>query len=318
MNDTSNCLFVSQADTTNLGIVRSVVASVSAFSCIISIVLTLVLKLWSRFTNRLLLYLMILAFIYSLATSFQWVGGKTAQDEPGSNGGCSAVAFFVQYSSWSLLLFTFLLTLVLFLSIFVEKELKYHIWEYSILLMSTLLPSLFVWIPFIRNLYGLSGVWCWIKSHESLNCTVIHSGIIEQIILWYTPLSCLMAISMCLIIMILVKYIYRKTQHLSYKLETSLKDPPELYQRALKEYSPLLFFPFIFFTLNLIALTSRILSTQHIYPLWLLYIHAISDPLWGLAASITTTVYILYKNWSNLKDKYKKWKWNQVDISPLI
>lgn len=305
----STCLFVSGLNINRLGIIRSTVASFSALSCLVGIGLTLVLKLWNRFTNRLSLYLMILAFFYSFLTAFQWVAARTLDDQPGSREGCSTVAFLVQYSSWSLLLFIFLLTLNLFLTIFMERELNFRNWEIVIVLISILFPMLFAWIPFVHNYYGLSGIWCWIRSHDDMNCSVVATGVAEQIILWYIPLTVLLVISITLIVMIFVKYLH-------YKSFKSLQ-PPELYQRALKEYSPLLVYPIIFFLLNLVALSSRIAAIVQLFPLGLLYVHAIIDPCWGLVASSAAIAYILLKN-NSCKSGNRKWTLNNVDVSPLI
>uniref|UniRef100_A0A1X7V874 G-protein coupled receptors family 2 profile 2 domain-containing protein n=1 Tax=Amphimedon queenslandica TaxID=400682 RepID=A0A1X7V874_AMPQE len=285
------CLFLSLNEVRTLGIIRSSVALVSALSCIGAIVLVLLLarKQWRRFkfTKRLSLYLTILALLYSVATTFQWVSSSAIDEQPGGEQGCKAVAFFVQYSSWSLLVFTFLLTLILFITVYKRKEPHYKRWEIGTLLASILSPLITVWIPFINDSYGLSGIWCWIRSHDSTNCTVFLPGVIEQIALWYAPLSILMIASSILMFMTIGKYIYLVFKPCGYQtIDADLR-----YQNSFKDYSPLVVYPIVFFSLNIIALSSRIASTQYVFPKGLLYIHSIVDPCWGLIASIATIIY---------------------------
>uniref|UniRef100_A0A1X7V9I7 G-protein coupled receptors family 2 profile 2 domain-containing protein n=1 Tax=Amphimedon queenslandica TaxID=400682 RepID=A0A1X7V9I7_AMPQE len=289
-NDT--CLFLSLNEVRTLGIIRSSVALISALSCLGAIVLVLLLarKQWGlfKFTKRLSLYLTILALLYSVATTFQWVSSSAIDEQPGGEQGCKAVAFFVQYLSWSLLVFTFLLTLILFITVYKRKELHFTRWEIGTLLASILSPLITVWIPFINDSYGLSGIWCWIRSHDSTNCTVFLPGVIEQIALWYAPLSILMIASSVLMFMTIGKYIYSVFKSCGYqKIDTDSL----LYQNSFKDYSPLVVYPIVFFSLNVIALSSRIASTQYVFPKGLLYIHSIVDPCWGLIASIATIIY---------------------------
>ena len=297
-NDT--CLFLSLKEVRTLGIIRSSVAFISALSCLAAIVLVLAKKLWSRFTNRLSLYLTILALLYSVATTFQWVSSSAIDEQPGGEQGCKAVAFFVHYWSWSLLIFTFLLTVILFIGVYKDKKLHFAHWEIGTLLASILSPLITVWIPFINDSYGLSGIWCWIRSHDSANCTVFLPGVIEQIALWYAPLSILMIVSSVLMFLTIGKYIYsvfkcRGVQPTNNDLQ--------MYQKSFKDYSPLVVYPIVFFSLNVIALSSRIASTQYVFPKGLLYIHSIVDPCWGLIASTATIIYSV--RFQNMRSKSK-------------
>ena len=288
--DADSCLFVSLEEVKRLGIIRSSVAFISALSCLATIVLILAVRLWTRFTNRLTLYLTILAFFYSLPTAFQWVSYSAVEEQPGGRSGCKAVAFFVQYSSWSLLIFTFLLTVMLFIGVYKGKKLHFKQWEIATLLAPILFPIIIAWIPFVNGSYGLSGIWCWISSHEHTNCTIFIPGVIEQAMLWYVPISILMIISSVLMLMTVGKYIYYHVLK-SQKYQSINGNPQMLYMRSLKEFSPLLFYPIVFYSLNLIALSSRIASIEHAFPRGLLYIHATIDPCWGLLISVATTIY---------------------------
>jgi hypothetical protein len=318
MESTNSCLFLPQDDIDQLGIIRSTLAGSSALLCIIAITLIIALKQWKRFTNRLVLYLLLLAMFYSASTTFQWVASYDVRDEPAANVGCKIVAVLVQYCSWNLLIYTFIITLLLFLTIFCEKELKFRRWEIGSILSSVIAPLAIIWIPFINDLYGLSGVWCWIKTHDENNCTLIVAGVIEQVALWYAPLIILMLSSVILIFLILAKFFY-STKTYEYSPTKSLQLPPKLYKRYLKEYSPLLVYPVGFFILNIISLSSRITSTQNVFPKGFLYLHAVLDPLWGTMVAIISIAYIILTSRKLKNFKWSRFKTSNKNLSsPLI
>ena len=292
----------------SLAALRCTIAGLSTIACVAILVLLLVLRLWKKFTQRLVLYHVILVLIYSFATTFQWLGVMDYDGRPGAREGCALIGFLVQYTSSVLLVYTFILTLVLFVTLFLKRSLKPLPWEISSMSVSAGVPGLVMWVPFIGGLYGLSGPWCWITTHDK-DCQVIIAGVVEQALLWYVPQTILMLISMILVGLTIGRLAWQSRPH-----GQGSSIPIQLYAKALKEYTPLMIYPIMFFLLNLITLASRVASMQNVFPLGLLYVHAISDPCWGLLVAMVTGLYVLFvKDWFKCRCCY-----HSLDITPLV
>ena len=280
-----NCNLTTQ-QLVKLDSVRSSIAAVSALACSLSIVLFVCRRLYTRFVERLVLYLLILSLFYSFAGMFQWVAIFYDSMNVNALRGCKAVGFLTEYSSCAVLFFLFALSLLLFGPIVLQRDWSSYKLEITTFLTSLFAPALFSWIPFIQDHYGMSGAWCWISAHNA-TCGLSRVGLFEQIALWYVPQTLLMLVASCLIVVIVLNL----TEVCCFKA-TDMKVPKEVYQKALKKLLPLLAYPIMFFLVNTVSLICRATVTANAEQLWLLYLRAIIDPSWGLLACIAFLVHL--------------------------
>ena len=175
----SNCSRLSNEQLTAIFNTRVAVATVSLAACLITLILMCVmicyLKVWVTLIHRLKLYLTIAAVVVSILYLIQvmpmkaTVDGGNAKQEWGE--WCKFIAFILQYSDWILLLiicwmilFLLCLTKPLFFGMkstsnLISDRRKIH-YEFAIVIFTLIFPLLFLWVPFLRNGYGLSEVMC--------------------------------------------------------------------------------------------------------------------------------------------------------------
>lgn len=140
-------------------------------------------KRYRFFVHRLALYLTSAAIFYSIATALQSVPGDLFGIQ--NHHLCIAVGFLSQYGSWVLLLYIYwVISQLLLLSVCHVSTKKA---EPFIVLLPVLLPIPISCIPFIHNLYGSAGAWCWIVT-ATADCEKVYAGQIEQFVLWYGPM----------------------------------------------------------------------------------------------------------------------------------
>ena len=298
VNETNTvCSYLNDEYLREINILRISIASISTLSCFVAIISLVILMCrrsnghisqWDTPNHRLILCFLVAAFLYSLATVFQWIRLFYNSDNPLSVKGCEIVAFFVEYFSWSLILITLFMIFKLFFTIcpcpysqissavslcFKTKNRECIVYSSA----TFLIPLMFVWIPFLPSIqgYGVSGEWCWIKVCDQ-NGDRFVTGYFLQAFLWYISVLVLMGIIVGLIIAIVCR--------LRSKLCT---------KEALIAL-PLLLYPIVFLLVNIIALINRltVLITGDVVPA-LSFIHGLVDPLWGLLASLVLLFYCL-------------------------
>ena len=179
----------------SLGLSATVVCSTAAL-------LVFIFKLHKYFVHRLALYQVLAAFFYALALTFELVFLIVDKDKE-YRWLCETISFFFLYSSWVKLLFTAWVVVHLFCFTVFYKNLQNL--EVLFVIISIVTPLLFTWIPFLSNVYGPAGAWCWIENWKN-NC-VDHPnplGVIEQFTLWYGPaMICSIVESIAIIVIVL-------------------------------------------------------------------------------------------------------------------
>ena len=128
---------------------------------------------------------------------------------------CKIAGFLNEYSSWTLILAVLAISCNLFAEITGRAEVSRHLRRYWPLLMIFLFPLLFVnWIPFVVDAYGRSPSWPWctIRTVYS-DCTPFVIGRVLKYVLWYAPISILIAIVVILYVASVLTLLYRRRQH---------------------------------------------------------------------------------------------------------
>ena len=257
-NSSSNsCLQFSPDDLRQLLIVRTSLASVVCLLCCVAVVMIFATKAYRKFVHRLTLYLIISAFCESLMFGVQVIPVTITHDLLSVRmvweGACAAIGFLAQYSVWCELLFICWITLYLFLLAVFKSNPFTRKHEVAGVTLSVSIPLLFNWVPFLDDMYGLSGAWCWIRFTEGGCDGSYAQGLAYQIGMWYGPLIVIVSISF-IATFILVAAMCRGA--FCSRSEERIYQPN--HRKALKEALPLLIYPVVFNVLNCYAAANRI------------------------------------------------------------
>ena len=290
-NATSNCtdVHIPGHKINVIYITKMAVCSAAILMCAAAIVVIVALKDYKIFVYRLVLYVMVAA----LLDAFTLILELLPIDLPGEDkvcvedkyiAMCAISGFLSQVAVWIyVLLICWIVLYLVLLAVFkYNVNADHHRQEVMGLCIVLVLPFTFNWAPFLHNMYGLSGLWCWIKT-VSEQCDR-HVGLFYQIALFYGPLS-LVAIfgffsftSICVVL-------FREACRQGTGLGIISDDIPHV--RALRGSLPLVAYPLLFSLIFSVMLANRIYISvavhagcQSSYPLWLA--HAIADPLFTL------------------------------------
>ena len=167
--------------------------------------------------------------------------------------------------------------------------------EVSGLVIILLIPFIINWIPFVNDMYGLSGIWCWIKLTNG-DCHSDHTlGMVYQFTLYYGPFSIFVFCSYVAFIAIVVVLCKERAASGKERAESFKR---EAHRQALKEALPLLAYPLIynvFFTIMLANRVYHAIATvrdeRPIFPLFLA--HAIAESLRVVLAALA---FLLHPN----------------------
>lgn len=140
-------------------------------------------------------------------------------------------------------------------------------------------PFLFSWIPFVMHMYGISGLWCWIKTASDNGCDdrdFQNRSLTLMLVMFYGPLVGILIFGLVCMVAIIV--LLRMS---SRDLHGALR---QRYQSSMKEIGMVLIYPVVYCLFCFFLLVNRIYSSIHTnsdghphnYPLWV--IHAVADP----------------------------------------
>ena len=263
----------------------AIVAGLSAASAFISLLascfivfLIVLFKKWAFFSQRLVLYLAVSVILESLATIIHRVDYENETTDFYVRF-CQFSAFVEHNTSWMELMAVVSITLYIFvIAVFSKRTDRF---ELLYLFFIFVFPLLFNWIPFTVNAYGRAGAWCWIRNEDIYTCRPIVAGQVLQLVLWYVPLYVILVILIVLYLAILFKihwYDPRKFKSSSYREEDA-----HIHEQMSKEIRSLLWYPFIYFMINLIPFINRIhgLAQPNNPSLALWILHALLFPIQG-------------------------------------
>ena len=143
------------------------------------------------------------------------------------------------------------------------------------------LPFTFNWVPFLWNMYGLSGLFCWIKEVSNGNCNDRTLSIILMFSMSYGPLLSLIFIGFLCLLAITLILCRGSTLNREDAQSVSESAVQKRFKEGLKEMSFVLVFPLLYNLLCLVIVANRLYSVTHsdsepLYPLWIA--HMIASP----------------------------------------
>lgn len=271
----------------NIAMIAASMGTISMLASVAVIVVIVILKKYNIFVQRLILYLCIACALNSASIVLRF--GRAAYESQDTNKNiqdlCIAAAFIDQTTLWSVSIAYVCLTFNMLITVVFKASVQSI--EIGYVFAIFLFPLMFNWIPFLQNTYGEAGAWCWIRTRDShfdhmakhliANCSTHELGVYLTYVLWYVPHYVILCAMLVIYIVVVAKLIIN-TRHWRglYSMESMHQK-----ERMKELVVPILFYPLIFFILNLFPLINRVYDSFHPpkYILWLL--HAVFSPLQG-------------------------------------
>ena len=254
----SNCLKIlaDEFDTWRVAIIS--VCSSSSVACVLAIIFIIASKVYKKFVHRLTLYLMVVDLLKTIVSILNilpvYRNGTVVAVRSGSEGFCSAVGFFLEVVAWmeKLIVCWIVLYLVMVLVFRHNANAVKVKHEACGLALVLLLPPLVTWVPFVKNMYGLSEVTCWIKLSENSTCDYDYIGLTFLFVFYYGPVFCVgMAtlVALCTIFIVMCRRAMRQDQGVCQQ---------SIHRRGVKEVLLLILYPFIYLLLGAGVVATRI------------------------------------------------------------
>ena len=309
MNTTNHCLEFSKKIADDIFIIKICFGSVGVLISLFVFLLILVTKVYKTFVYRLVMYLMVVNALQALSQVLELIPIVVTDDNQITlrNGTiwtdfCSTFGFLEIVASWNgnlVIIWTMLYVLVLswrIRSLLVSHDrtvappsdksqrdiIKSKYREMLCVILLLISPLLFTWVPFIKGMYGPSGLWCWIKTismtdeSQCGNERFQHLSITLMMVMFYGPLVVILVFGLvCMTVAIILPW--RSSKHLQGKTR-------QKYKSSMKEIGFVLVYPAVYWIFCSFVLVNRIYSSIHTntnnsspyYPLWV--IHAVADP----------------------------------------
>ena len=271
---------------------KLVIASVGAVASIVVILLIVLTKSYKRFVFRLVIYFMSVNLFQSFADILKVIpvhhDGDIVAVRKGWESVCAVFGFMDQIAMCAndvIIIWIMLYLLKLTWHIYrvqtgralvvykIDDEAR---WCGSVskleifgVFLTVFLPVAYSWIPFLRNMYGLSGLWCWIKPTRH-TCDDFSLGLIFMFTVHFGPFLVLVLfvyIGLFTIVLFLCKGAF-EMRGLARRQ----------YQRGTKEMIIVLLISCVYALLLALLIAHRIYSTvtvtqrkDSLYGLWLMY-----------------------------------------------
>ena len=264
----SGCFNFTREEFQAITLTKDVLCGASLLACCTAVLLIVLIKSYTLFVHRLSLYLIIATFFKSLTfilmsvpvTYNDQLNRTEVKNTSDSKELCKATGFLMQYTGWVVMLLVAFITLYLLLLALGKLYEKAHKFKYevTVILVSLLLPTTFNWIPFINDLYGLAGPWCWIEIGRSRCPTDFHQVAIYQFLLYYIPALLLAGLNSVAIVTIIV-ILCKNAWHSRHNHEPIINQ--RQYKDAIKEAVPLFIVAVVYTILHSVSFTNRIVQT---------------------------------------------------------
>ena len=262
-------------------ITRPTIATAGALACLIAVTVIVASKAYYKFNHRLVLYLMIAtigkAFCLSLGLIPISHDNNSVTVREGWEEFCIAAGFLAEASAWLEHLVIGWIAFYFIVLVTCKHYTLHRAHELLGIVVCILLPVIFSSIPFIHNMYGLAGLWCWIKLTGDDCNSKYNFGVGYQFGLFYGPFVILIFFSLFSILVVLIS-LCKSAIRSKLGLFQSMA-----HQQALKEAMPLLIYPIIYTVIFGLQTANRVYYAIVVsegkppyFPLWLTQI--VVDP----------------------------------------
>ena len=281
----SNCTYYDESGDgvafTIVAGIRALIGLFSALCCLLVIGMIFCLKKYSFYSQRLILYLAIAAFLHSLSYTLARVNYYTPRylfDDYCYFGG-----FINLYSSWAEVLALCCLTFNVFVNAVMDRWPSTSL-QYVYLAVMFLGPLLWCWVPFLNQTYASSLGWCDLRTVDE-QCNRFVFGDILRFALWYVPVYILLFV--CFLAIVVAAIMIHRRSRMWYGIYNP--DYQQTGWRLKNEVKPLIWYPVVYLLLNVFSLANRIDIAIHspedsTIALW--YLHVLTSPLRGAFIAI--------------------------------
>ena len=240
--------------TTNIA-VTVLLHTLATFTCLFAAGFIIFTKLYQSHTYRLILYLMVATALYSITLMLEVVpvthNGDIVQVREGWDGACAGISYISQMmESAKLTIIAWIVLYLLILAVFKfqANKLRHEVFGLFVVILVPLVKD---WLPFVWDMYGLSGMWCWIKLTDA-NCGANYTlGLGLMFAVEYGPLTVVSIFTTVSFMIILVTL--RKKNDEARLTWRGVSD-----NSTLKAGLPLIAFPLLYVLIFLFRLTHRI------------------------------------------------------------
>ena len=232
---------------------RSSLSLLSAIFILCMLGVIILFKKYVFFTQRLILYLAISAFSFSVF-AFMDLSSNLAYVKESALIYCEIIGLFQQITIWWIVLATTVIMVVVFIKVVFKRNTEKLELLYIFIIFG--LPFLFNWIPLIKMTYGPVGYFCWIRNRNIDDCTNYPFGYWLSITLYYIPINVIMV---TVLILLIIAFVFAKRQQRIWQGKYS-HEVKNLQKQAELEIRPLIVYPLIFIITNLFSLLVLIFS----------------------------------------------------------
>lgn len=311
-NNLTRCIMLDIEDYDGLVAVQVLLSAVSCALLLCMIGLIVLFKEYQFFTQRLILYVAVCSFIYSLINSINFFGRDAENASSALEDLCMAVGFFTQVSfCWELMSVIIIMTDIFIKIAFKRQTEKFEL-LYVILIISV--PLSFSWIPFIHKTYGPAGTFCWIRQYTFNNetyCPLFWFGISLRFILYYGPLY---TVLFALIVLLLSTWCIIKKRRKQWRNSQLDYQMVHLEQILVKEVRSLFAYPIIFIVVNMIPLAHRIYEIFRSDGITYFVLSLITIILFSTQGSIIMIAFLSHPEtrkkmkWIEIKAAFRRWR----------
>ena len=256
-NDT-DCLKILAEELDTCKVATISVCSTASVACILAVIFILASKVYKKFVYRLTLYMIIVALVHPVVLILDvlpvYRNGTVVAVREGFESFCSLVGFLYVVTEWmELLVICWIVLYLVMVLVFRHSanavKVKHEACGLAVVL---LLPLVVAWLPFVKNMYGLSDVTCWIKLSENSACDYDYIGLTFLFVFYYGPNFCVgMAtlVTLCTILIVMCRRAMRQEQGVGQQ---------SVYQQGVKEVLLLLLYLFLYLLLGAALVAIRI------------------------------------------------------------
>ena len=303
-NSTKNyCFNFTENELTTNTAVTVTLHTLAVSACLVTILFIFATKQYRIFMNRLVLYLMIAASLWSIAIIFEVIPvihDQTLSEVKVRDGwgkACATIGFITQVvESVKVLIICWMSFYLLLLVTFKCNANKLNHEAVGVITI-IVVPLLLDCLPFGWNKYGLSGLLCWIKLTNE-HCDNIWEGLGLMLAVEYVPI--LLTFTLILTSFICIVITLCKRAH-----KTDIKWKwTSVYQRGLTEAAALMVYPFVYAIIFIFKVIHHIYyivqitnTTPPTYDIWLVH-----STVLGIGGMLVPILYLLRP--SNLRKFY--------------
>lgn len=290
-NITSNCsdFEFSMNDRAAILSILTIVSFLSLVMNVTVISIAVYLRLYKSFAHRLAMYLV----LSSIPTNIVHISQLASLHD---DDVCKVIGILRQYFLSQEVLFSACFTFHLFCLGVLNLDFKFL--EPVYIVVPLFSPLLVIWIPLIKDKYGVTIAWCDIRSLQPCSEEVDSAGLAIQFIIWYGPLFIIQNLNAVAIVSVICTLCYKSRtklwKHGNGERDSLLvKAKVDKSKNALRELIPLMVYLIIFYVISMIPVAHRfyLIDVKH-GTFAFAVLHVISNGLWGLNCSTAQLIHI--------------------------